>query len=151
MVAVSRAPPCTGVNEARAATSARDVSPTFSRGETTNAQSIAYVYAGEPAATEAFDKLASAETRTCLGTELAERVGDEPDVKVGEAKTSRVAIDPIGDQREADISPRARARQRRRPRRWNPARLSSMTRRPPLAATHRARQEPNHLDGHQVF
>jgi hypothetical protein len=101
--------PCEAVKKSKDSAAARGFSPDFSKGENTEAVSYAYIYAAEPEASEVFDALASDDTRDCLGQavadELAKRVEDRAatgsDVEVGDASTSRVSIDPLGDDREA--------------------------------------------------
>jgi hypothetical protein len=94
---------CSGVQEARAAASARVPSPRFLHGESTFAESVVYIYADESAASEAFAGLVGRETRTCLGEEIGQRAGEaeEEDLEFGEPTTSRVVIDPLGDERDA--------------------------------------------------
>lgn len=98
---------CSGISDARDATSAQAFSPRFSRVENTSAENAVYVYADEAAATDAFAGLVSSETRRCLGEEIGELLGDEEragpggKVEVGEPETSRVSIEPLGDEREA--------------------------------------------------
>jgi hypothetical protein len=101
--------PCDAVKEARGSTTARGASPDFSEGNNTEAGSFAYIYADEPDAAQAFDALASDETRECLGQSIADELADQAaergvtgsDLEVGDASTSRVSIDPLGDDREA--------------------------------------------------
>jgi hypothetical protein len=102
--------PCSGIRDARDAVSARASSPEFREGESAQAQSIAYLYPDEATATQAFGSLTSDESRACLGEAfgeaLGERLGEQAGpagggAEVGEPETSRVSIEPLGDEREA--------------------------------------------------
>jgi hypothetical protein len=62
---VDRISDCPGVRQARETISAREDAPGYSR-DNAQAESVIYAYPDETAAAEAFDKLAIAETRTCL-------------------------------------------------------------------------------------
>jgi hypothetical protein len=102
--------PCPAIRDAREATSARAESPEFREGRGAQAQSIAYIYPDEAAATQAFAGLTSNESRTCLGEAIGEVLGESlgeqagpagGGAEVGEPETSRVSTEPLGDEREA--------------------------------------------------
>ena len=93
---------CAAIQEARETTSARGGSPRFSRhNNNTSAESVTYVYAEEPAAAEAFAQLATAETRSCLADDARDVLEEDGSLEVGEPETARVAMDPLGDERDA--------------------------------------------------
>jgi hypothetical protein len=105
--AVSEPPPCPGVREAREAATARGEASTFSDGDSTSTTNVTYTYADEQAAKRAFDVWSSRATRLCLGRETGRRVreasgpGGQGFATVGRVSTSRLAVEPLGDDRAA--------------------------------------------------
>ena len=92
---------CQGVRDAREAVSARDASPRFSDDTDTSAVgSVTYVYADEPAAKEAYGQLTSRETRICAAEAIAKGIAENKNFTVGKPQASRIAIDPLGDERQ---------------------------------------------------
>jgi hypothetical protein len=59
------------------------------------------VFPQEEAARAAYDGITSKDTRTCLAEGLVKGLGESGDVEAGESRTSRLAVDPLGDEREA--------------------------------------------------
>jgi hypothetical protein len=93
---------CDAIRRVRADATAREESPRYEQGDAGIAENLVAVYADEATAETVFDAVASRETRTCLGDELVARIEDQIDeVEVGEAKTDRLAVDPIGTQTDA--------------------------------------------------
>ena len=64
-------------------------------------ENTVYVYADEATAQEAFDGLTSGRTRQCIGEQLGKRMAAEAGLEVGRVRTTRLAIDPLGDQFDA--------------------------------------------------
>jgi hypothetical protein len=97
----SEAADCDAISNARQARTARAASSQFGHGENTVAQSTVYVFPDDVTAQEQFAGLTSGGTRTCIGEDLAKRLQNaNPDLKVGELHTSRVSVDPLGDQHD---------------------------------------------------
>lgn len=84
---------CEAITSARAATSGRATSPTFTAGATTLAQSFVYVFKDEAAAQAAFDGITSEETRQCLGVDLAKNIGGD----AGAPAVEEIAVEALGD------------------------------------------------------
>jgi hypothetical protein len=100
---------CVGTEQARNTTTARGQSPRFNKGDNTYAESVAYTYPDDGAAHEAFTALASRDTRVCIGESIAKRLkdatkskgpGDTGEIEVGKLSTGRLAVDPLGDERD---------------------------------------------------
>jgi len=90
---------CPAVREARETATARGDSPQFSPSETTIAESAAYLYTDDGAATKAFGLVSSAKTLQCLADELVQRVGDPGNgVEIGEPAVEQVQAEPAGDE-----------------------------------------------------
>jgi hypothetical protein len=92
---------CDAIESAREARTARAESPQFGQGENTLAQSTVYLFSDDATAQEQFAGLRSKDTRACIGKDLVKRLQEaNPDLKVGEPRTGRVAVDPLGDQHD---------------------------------------------------
>jgi hypothetical protein len=100
---------CYAVVRARASAVVRDESPRFSPEDSPAADSIAYLFADAQTAAEHHEALASEATRACVAEDAVASArkaaagsgpGNAADIEVGEPRTRRVAIDPVGDERE---------------------------------------------------
>jgi hypothetical protein len=91
---------CQAVRDARAATSGRATSAAFNHEPTGQVQQAVYLYADEQETTDHFSALTTPETRKCLGEALEGVIVDgvDKDVKVGDARTGELRIDPVGDE-----------------------------------------------------
>ena len=95
---------CAAIRSARSAASARDSSRDFAHQPTGQVSHSVYLYSDEQRAASAYRDLVTQESRTCLGSQLRDRLSRETvqkDVKVGDVETSELAIDPAGEQSSA--------------------------------------------------
>jgi hypothetical protein len=94
---------CDEIKNAKAQTSARSNSPDFEKGDDLQVAHTVYVYPDESAAQRNFVALSSQALRVCvgryLGHELRKQIGG--DATVGEARTSQLNIDPVGEDSAA--------------------------------------------------
>jgi hypothetical protein len=92
---------CAAIRSAKAATTARDHSPSFSTNNNdTVADSVIYVFHDQTTAEHAFAQLSTESTRKCLGA-IFTRGLSKSGLKVGAMSTGTVSIGPIGDERAA--------------------------------------------------
>ena len=94
---------CAGVAGAKGATTARDVSRTFTMGENEEAESAVYVYSDTATATRWFAQLTNSTTRICLGEEFGKHAARnaKTGVTIGQVSTGSLSIEPVGDERAA--------------------------------------------------
>ncbi len=91
---------CDAIADARKNASARATSPSFNLDDT-QTQNVVYVFPDEDAARAAFAAIAGDDTRGCIADSIAQVLEERDGIDAGEARTGRLAIDPLGDQREA--------------------------------------------------
>jgi hypothetical protein len=92
---------CAAIQSAKAATTARDYSPSFSTNNNdTVADSVVYVFPDQTTAEHAFAQLSTESTRKCLGATFTKGLR-KSGLKVGTMSTGTVSITPIGDERAA--------------------------------------------------
>lgn len=92
---------CEGVEEAKKATSARANSSRFGEGENTEVQNWVYLFADEAEAEQAFTQLSGKDTRVCYAEGLTDALTEASGLTVGEPRSARLSLDPLGDEREA--------------------------------------------------
>jgi hypothetical protein len=92
---------CDAVDEAKRTASARARSPLFTRGENTETQTTIYLFADEQAAQHAFDGISAQETRDCYVKQLTAAINGSGRAKVRDVETTRLSIDPFGDEHDA--------------------------------------------------
>lgn len=85
-------PTCPAIDAAKAAASARAVTPDFAKGELFLDESV-YVMADEAAAEKAFAAILSDETRTCLGDDLAKQL--EKEIKDDTTSVGDIVTEPL--------------------------------------------------------
>ena len=92
---------CEQIEAAKAKTTARTNPPRFSAGENTAVQSSVYLFADESTAERAFEQVAGKSTRLCYVEAVLQALEQRKDLEVGDATSARLALDPLGDQRDA--------------------------------------------------
>jgi hypothetical protein len=97
---------CPAVKEAKRTVSARVTSAVFAHGKNTQAESAVYLYSDAATAQQSFAALTTSATRACLARELAARLekaarASHARLAVGQPRTGRVALDRLGDERNA--------------------------------------------------
>jgi hypothetical protein len=89
------------ISSARDERTARAASSQFGRGENTVAQSTVYLFSDDATAQDQYAALTSKGTRTCIGNDLVKRLQKaNSNLQVGEPRTTRVSVDPLGDQHD---------------------------------------------------
>jgi hypothetical protein len=97
----SEAADCEAISSARDKRTARAASSQFGRGENTVAQSTVYLFSDDATAQDQYAALTSKGTRTCIGKDLVKRLQKaNSNLQVGEPRTTRVSVDPLGDQHD---------------------------------------------------
>lgn len=92
---------CEDWEAAKKATTARYDADEFSKGDTTQVINTVYIYGDEAAATEAFAKMGTDETRNCFGEELAKQLTAESDIQLGDVTDERIDVSGVGDETAA--------------------------------------------------
>lgn len=92
---------CEDWEAAKRETSARYDADEFSKGDTTQVINTVYVYADEAAATGAFARMGTDETRTCFGEELAKQLAAETDIQLGDVTDEPIEVEGVGDENAA--------------------------------------------------
>lgn len=92
---------CDAVETAKTQTTARATAPSFSHGDSTQVQNSIYVFADEQTAAGQFEQLTLKETRSCYAKAVAKALATAGGLKVGKVESSRLSMDPLGDDRDA--------------------------------------------------
>jgi hypothetical protein len=92
---------CPAVEAARRAVSARQPSPDFVTGDSTQVSSTVYIFSDISSAKRAFDQLSGASTRRCIAHASAKYFagkGKTKGVKVGQITSGQLSMPAVGDE-----------------------------------------------------
>jgi hypothetical protein len=92
---------CRAISDARSSATAWATAPSFTKDEATQVDNTNYLFADETKAKESFTAIADRDTRRCLEEAFEDDLDVGEDVEVGDVETGRVAINPLGDERDA--------------------------------------------------